>query len=180
MKKAVVFTMDAVVALAIFLASLVFFSQFFTDTTFAGLSGVNMYAQSERFLATWEADNTAFFNVYNCTVNGTSPDEIVTQILNTSTYPANLKFYTFNGTELNLIAEKSDYDFEQKLVLRRFVVFKNIDTTWTYGGHVTIYPQLGTSNTTLPFDFTIYNPGPDNWADINLTFYLFNYNCIKL
>lgn len=167
MKKAVVFTMDAVIALAIFIASLVFFARFFTDTTFTGISDINIYSQSDNFLATIDGNNSQL-DVYSNYINNNSNDQLLADILSTNSYQANIRFYLYNGSEMEEIASYEPHEFPQKLILRRFIIYSGpIEEPTFSASNVSISSvQSGFANSTLVAKLDIYNPGPNNWTGI--------------
>jgi hypothetical protein len=160
--------MDAIIALSIFLASLVFFSRFFTDANFTGLSGIGIYSKSESFLLSYESENQTFFDIYSNYINDISATPILDEMLTISPYPTNLRFYLLDGNNLKLIANSSSHQFSQALILRRFVVYSDISEEHGFT-NATISVQSGAPNTTIQANITITNPGPNNWTNIAVT-----------
>ncbi len=174
MKKGVIFTIDAIVALGIFLSSLFLFSSFFVDTTFSGMAGTNIYAQSEKTLATLEKDENYFFDVYTNYIHNSSNEDIINNMSHLGIYPSNLRFYIIDNNQKELIASSVKYSFEQKLVFRRFVVYQNATNIELLGNITKILIESGLPNGNLTANATVKNPGPENWTDVNVSAWVLN------
>lgn len=168
MKKGVVFTIDAIVALGIFLSSLFLFSSFFVDTNFSGLAGSNIYAQSEKTLATLDREGSYFFEVYSNYENNLSNKDVMDEMASLSAYPVNLRFYVVANNTKKEIANLTDYSFDQKLVFRRFVIYHNSTEVEHLGNVTKMDIESGVPYSNISANLTVSNPSSDNWTNINL------------
>ena len=125
MSKGIIFTIDATIALGLFLASLFLFYSFFIEDSTFGLRGAGIYTKTDDYLYIEEV-NEAFSSVFNLYQKGDNQTaySLLDLIRSQSEYPANIKMYLF---ELNNTTSKI-YDispniFTDKLVFRRYASY---------------------------------------------------------
>jgi hypothetical protein len=161
LSKGVIFTLDATIALAIFLASLVLFYSFFTTETAFGLRGAAIYTKSENFLFVEDLAET-FSSVVNLKQSGQDAvaDQLFELIRSQSEFPANLKLYMFEvDNTTTTMLDNSPNVFEESLLFRRYTVFTLTRGIPEAGTDVDVNASTTTVNRSMIVQVGVTNSG---------------------
>ena len=180
MSKGVVFTMDAVVALAIFIASLFIFYSYFVTVEPFGLRGAGIYTKADNFLSV-EDSSEEFSKVLNyyqgadnktCNSSSLSYQQLANISANLTEYPANLRLYVYNDStkSVDLVCNYAPNVFSDKVILRRYVTLSLTRTSTIPPQNVTCGINATRSNRTVPIWVTVFNPSPLPLLNLNVSF----------
>ena len=101
MKRGVIFTIDALIALSVFLVSAsMLYGYFYEEPSFA-LTGSGIYTKTENVLRTGDKSEmlSSAFNLYQ-KGDTTAAEQVLDLVLSASEFPTNLRIYSWNGTDL--------------------------------------------------------------------------------
>lgn len=177
MSKGIIFTMDATVALGVFIASLfVFYSYFVTVEPF-GLRGAGIYMKADNYLSAQEV-NEAFSCVLrtNQTGNTTLANQLFESIRNASEYPANMWFYLYNEAtgSVDLKWSSAPNIFSDKIVLRRYAILSITSNVSPYNpiGVLNLTANTTSVNRVMDVPLSVTNPGTSTiYVDTKLAIY---------
>ena len=161
MSKGIIFTIDATIALGLFLASLFLFYSFFTEDSAFGLRGAGIYTKTDNYLYIEEV-NEAFSSVFNLYQKGDNQTAyaLLDLIRSQLEYPANIKMYLF---ELNNTTSKifdiSPNKFSDKLVFRRYASYSMTVGLLHTGTNVTLSAPSTYVNKIMNVSVTVTTTG---------------------
>lgn len=176
-KKGLIFTVDAIIALGIFLTALFMFYSFFlsdANTPF-GLSGAGIYTKTDNYLYV-EKIFESYSSVFNLYQKGdtTGADQLFELIRSQSGYPANMRMYVLNGSTLEKIYDVSPNDFTEKFVFRTYNVYTITRNMPHQGTDVFVNAPSTLANKTTNVSVSIYNPGGPLY-NVNVQLQVYNY-----
>ena len=175
MNKGVIFTMDAIVAFAIFIASLFLFYSYFVTVEPFGLRGAGIYTKADNFLSVEDSSEDFSKVLYyyqgvdnkTCNSSSLSYQQLANISKNLTEYASNIRLYVYNDStkDVSLICSYAPNVFSNKVILRRYVTLsmtRNITAPFPQPSNVTVI-----ANTTyisyvtakpVPIYLTVYNP----------------------
>lgn len=164
MKKGVIFTIDAIVALSIFIVATIGFYSFFIDTNPIGISGYNIYSESNNLFYALEESEifSAIFHFYQKGMN----DKAINLTRESISYinrPCNLYFYVFNNSKKEKILEVKDYDLDEFFVLRRYTVLTLTRGIEENGTNIKINISSIIPGNSELINLTLRNPEENDW-----------------
>ena len=179
--KGVVFTIDAILALAIFIGATFLFYSYFTDLTTFGMSGANVYSTADNLVDSFDKASIFSYMVYSYYVNDTnSTNAFLSYIKKNLPYPINVKVFVWDGNNLSMIINNSSYSFEEFYVLRKYLVLTLDRGISSNGTNVDIYINSSTPDVTLPFIVSVTNPTSTRWNNVLVTPSIYDYNNTQL
>ncbi|MCD6575953.1 MAG: hypothetical protein J7K73_02220 [Nanoarchaeota archaeon] len=170
MRKGVIFTLDAVLALSIFIAASIGFYQFFSSTTTFGSSGANVYSYVDNYFGAYD-NSEAISKIYKKYQLGNTTGALddLKFLADEVGYPVNVEVYVWNGTSLNKELEVREHSFDEYFVLRRYLVLTVTEGLGSQSGNVSVSAPsslagrnvsvvVNFSNPTTPgvFNFTLW------------------------
>ena len=174
MKKGVIFTTDAIIALSIFLVALGAFYSLFIETSVFEFSGTNIYSSSNNLVITHDKAQS-YSSAYEEYQQGdnTTAEMIINLTLEDFNYPANVKLYRFNGTELKKVVEYGGNSFERNVVVRRYLVYVLTKSLSTNSGNLTVISPSTVLNKNITVNASMYNSLPVQ-ASVNVSLKVLN------
>jgi hypothetical protein len=159
LKKGIVFTIDALIALSVFLTSTFVLYSYFSEDPTAALAGTGLYTKNENLIRM--VDKAELFsstvNLYQKgDVAGTTA--LMALILNSSEFPSNLYVYIWNGTALNQILSDAKYTFTQKVVVRKILVMTITQNTQKISTNVSVSANSSLAGKNITVPVSVYNP----------------------
>jgi hypothetical protein len=159
LKKGIVFTIDALIALSVFLASTFVLYSYFSEDPSAALAGTGLYTKNENLIRM--VDKAELFsstvNLYQKgDVAGT--DALMALILNSSEFPSNLYVYLWNGTALNPVLSDAKYTFTQKVVVRKILVMTISQSIQKISTNVSVLANSSLAGKNITVPVSVYNP----------------------
>lgn len=130
MAKGIVFTLDATIALLIFISSTAIFYSFFTDTSSFGLRAPDSYADAQTYFAIYDENDEesilcSYSDMYR--YHQLNDDNFALGCLNMISevydYENNMKLYVWTGGDFDEILSVGGNDFSEKIVTKRYLVF---------------------------------------------------------
>ncbi|MDD5182349.1 MAG: hypothetical protein PHC66_04235, partial [Candidatus Nanoarchaeia archaeon] len=122
-KKAIIFTIDALVAFSIFIAVIVAVYSLLTPDPQVSVQDSTIYMNSENFLrASDKAENLSQAFEQLQLNNIPQAEAIVQEMLGELPYPAEMRLNVYDGGNLVNSLTVNEHDFETSIVVRKFLV----------------------------------------------------------
>jgi len=177
LNKGVIFTTDAVIALGIFLASLLIFYSFFITEPPFGLRGAGIYTKTDNYMYVEEIYE-AFSSVINLYQQGDNATAyfLFETIRTQAEYPANMRLYLLevNGT-VSKVYDSSPNTFSDKLIFRRHTVYSITRGMPSSGTDVFVSAPTTTVNKTTNVSVKVHNPGGASINNVPVSLQIYNF-----
>lgn len=171
-----IFTIDAIIALGIFLSSTLLFYSFFTDSGGFGLRSPNLYSAAGNYFGSYDTNNALFggnfspgiysFIYHHYQLNNVSfTEETLQMVIEAFEFPANVKISIWDGTNFEKILEKNENFFEDKMSVKRYLVLdfnRGLSTSLNLAQMQPVKILAGKNAT---YEFNMTNP---NLSDSNV------------
>lgn len=175
LKKGLIFTTDAVIALGIFLASVFLFYSFFTTESPFGLRGITIYLKIDNYLSV-EEQAESFSSIYNLyQKNDSAANQLFELIRSQAEYPANLRMYVLDGSVVKKIMDSSPNNFTEKFVFRRYTVYTLTRNLGSSGTNVIVSAPTTSVNKNSNISVKVHNPTAGQLTNVNVRLEIYNY-----
>ena len=174
-KKGIIFTVDVIIALAIFLISLTVFYSLFLELSAQEFTGTHIYSSANNILTTYDIGEyySSAFNEYQ-EGNLTTAYMILELTLDNFVYPTNIKLYWYNNSVLSPVLVYGNESFSQSIVLRRYTIYTLTRDKVNNGTNVVSEVPSSLSNRTITGNVTVSNP-TGSPIDVTLNLHIQNY-----
>jgi len=133
-KKAIIFTIDALVAFSIFIAVTIAIYSLLTPSSGISIQSSAVYMNSENFLrASDKAENLSQAFEQIQLGNNDTATEIIQSLLNELPYPAEMRLNIYDGGALTNSLTVNEQDFATSVLLRKFLVLSVTENLGQYG-----------------------------------------------
>jgi len=172
LNKGVIFTMDALIALSIFLLSLILFFSFFKIDPIFGIRGTNIYVKTDSTLFVAEASDTLseIFRLYQ--LGHRDQAQALFNSLEFE-YPTNVELYLLNNTKFDLILKRGENKFIERLQFSRFLVFTINRSIPHLGMNVNVSAPSSMPGRIIPIKVSIYNPTSSDLVNAQIQLFIF-------
>ncbi len=156
--KGVVFTIDALLALSIFIAASIGFYEFFSQTTTFSSSGANVYTHVDNYISAFDNSEELSKIYREYQINSTNALILFTQLMNETDYPTNAEFLVWNGTNFIKIMNVTNYNFDEKFLIRRYLVLSVTEGLGNKSGNITVRAPSSLPGRDILVGVNVHNP----------------------
>jgi hypothetical protein len=159
-RKAIIFTIDAIIAMSVFLASTYILYSYFSEDPDTALTGSGIYTKTENLVRMVDKSE-----LFSSAVNLYQKNDLVGAyavmglVHNVSEFATDYSVYLWNGTSLNRILYSEDHDFSQKIVVRKMLVMTITQGGPKTGSAVTTEADSSLLGTSITVPVTVRNTG---------------------
>ncbi len=156
-----IFTIDALFALGIFIAAAIGLYSFFGETTTFGFAAANVYGYSDNVILSHDNAEIISKIVYEYQRgNLTGANTSFQQVLDRIGYPANGYIYLLEGSQLIPILEIKNYEFDEYFVVRKYLTLTLTKGLNKNGTNVVVTAPSTLANETIQINVQVNNPNP--------------------
>jgi len=171
-----IFTSDSIIALSIFLISLVVFYSYFIEASYFEISGSKIYADANNNLYIHDKGES-HSSAYNLYQKGdiTGALMVLNLTLDDFPYDANLILFKYNGSGFEKVLQLNDYSFDSNFVLRRYLVYTLSRSISKVSNNVEVDAESQVLGENMTVDVSVYNP-KDTAMTVDIKLKIFNHN----
>jgi len=174
LSKGVIFTIDALLALSIFIAAAIGFYSFFPKATTFSTSGINSYSFVDNSFYAYDSSESISLAVREYQKGNVSgAEEMLNSLINYVGYPVNADIYLLNESGLSKILEVKTQNFEEYFVIRKYLVLTVTENLPKESGNASVSAPSSLANKTIGVNVTIHNP-KSSPIDVNVSMEVYN------
>ncbi len=174
MRKGVIFTIDALLALSIFIAAAIGFYSFFPKSTTFSTSGINIYSFVDNSFFAYDNSEGISLAVREYQKgNITGAEKILSSFISYVDYPVNVEVYILNGSKLSKILEVREHTFDEYFVIRKYLVLTVTENIAKESGNVSVSAPSSLANKTINITAIVHNP-KDTSINVNVSLEIYN------
>ena len=174
MRRGVVFTIDALLALSIFIGALIAMYGYFGAPVPFQFSGVNVYSQVDNYFYAYDNAEEISEVVKEAEVgNTTNAKRMLDNLINQTGYSSNVEIFVYNNGALQKIVESKNYTFDEFFVVRKYLVLTLDEGLTNKSGNVSVEAPSSLAGKAIPVNVTVRNPTSSS-ISVNVSLSIYN------
>jgi hypothetical protein len=138
LKRGLIFTIDALIALSIFIGAVIAMYSYFNEPLSFGISGVNIYSHVDNYFTAYD-NAEELSRVVRDFYLGKEVNESLKQLINQTGYDVNLGFYVWNGTSMKSLFNYTTKKFDEYFIIKKYLVLTVDDgLSWNNSNNVNV------------------------------------------